>query len=333
MQRVRVRYVLVSVLACASFGATACSTGSSGAPGATSTGKSAGGSSKKVALVLGVKGSPFYNAMACGAQARAKELGLSLKVSAGDQFAADSQIPVVNAVTASKPAVAVVVPTDATALVQPLTALKSSGAKVVTADQVLADAKLAESQIITDNEKGGQLAGAEMSKLLGGKGKVLVITQPPGSSAQDARTKGFVEELKKHPGIKYLGAQYQSDDPQKAAQIVTSTLAAHPDLSGVFSTNDQGAIGALTGLKQASAGKRVKLVAYDAASAEVAALKNGTLSALIAQNPVQEGQVAMETAAKLIKGQSVPRTQLTELVVIGPGESAKADKYEYKANC
>jgi ribose transport system substrate-binding protein len=336
MQRIRVRYVLVSALACAAFGVTACSTGSSaGSSGSTGStqGKSGGSSSKKVALVLGVKGSPFYNAMACGAQAKAKSLGLSLKVSAGDQFAADSQIPVVNAVTASKPAVAVVVPTDATALVQPLTALTSAGAKLVTADQVLGNSKLAQSQIITDNEKGGQLAAAEMSKLIGGKGKVLVITQPPGSSAQDARTKGFEEELKKHPGIKYLGAQYQSDDPQKAAQIVTSTISAHPDLAGVFSTNDQGAIGALTGLKQAKAGKKVKLVAYDAASAEVAALKNGTLSALIAQNPVQEGEVAMETAAKLIKGRSVPHTQMAELVVIGPGDSAKADKYEYKANC
>jgi len=73
-----------------------------------------------VALVLGVKGSPFYQALACGAQAKAKELGLSLTVSAADQFAADSQIPVVNAVAATKPAVAVIVPTDATALIAPM---------------------------------------------------------------------------------------------------------------------------------------------------------------------------------------------------------------------
>ena len=48
-------------------------------------------------VVLGVKGSPFYQALACGAKAKAKELGLALTVSAPDQFAADSQIPVVNA--------------------------------------------------------------------------------------------------------------------------------------------------------------------------------------------------------------------------------------------
>ncbi|GAA3739216.1 ABC transporter substrate-binding protein [Streptomyces tremellae] len=326
--------VISALVCCLALGATAtaCSTGSTTAAAGGASAAPSGGS-KKVALVLGVKGSPFYSAMACGAEAKAKQLGLDLTVSAGDAFSADAQLPVVNAVTAAKPAVAAVVPTDATALVQPLTALTAAGTKLVTVDQVLADPKPVRSRIVTDNEKGGRLAADEMNKLTGGKGKVLVITQPPGSSAQDARTAGFAAGIKKYPGITYLGAQYQSDDPQKAAQIITSTLAAHPDLTGVFSTNDQGAVGALTGLKQAGATKKVKLVAYDAASAEVAALKNGTLSALIAQNPVQEGEAAMETAQKLIAGTPVPATQLSELVVIGPGEKAKADRYAYKSTC
>lgn len=106
----------------------------------------------------------------------------------------------------------------------------------------------------------------------------------------------------KFTGLEYLGPQYQSDDPQKAAEIVTSTLSAHPDLAGIFATNDQGAIGAITGLRQAGAASNVKVVAYDAATAEVNAFKNGTIHALIAQNLKQEGEIAMEAAAKLIEG-------------------------------
>jgi len=286
-----------------------------------------------VALVLGVKGSPFYQALACGAQAKAKELGLSLTVSAPDQFAADSQIPVVNAVAATRPAVAVVVPTDAQALISPLKQLAARGTKIVTVDQTVTDSSFVQTQIVTDNAQGGRLAADAIDSLLGGKGKVLVITQPPGSAAQDARTTGFEEELKKYPGLIYLGAQYQSDDPQKAAEIVTSTLSAHSDLAAIFSTNDQGAIGALTGLRQAGALGRVKLVAYDAATAEVNALKNGGISALIAQNPKQEGEVAMESAAKLVAGKTLDKTTLTEIVTIKGGDTATADKYEYKADC
>lgn len=114
---------------------------------------------------------------------------------------------------------------------------------------------------------------------------------------------------------------------------MTSTLAAHPNLKAIFSTNDQGAIGAITGLQQAKATGTVKLVAYDAATAEVSALKNGSIQALIAQNPKQEGEVAMETASKLIKGQAVEKKITTDLVLIKSAETDKADKYEYKAGC
>jgi ribose transport system substrate-binding protein len=288
---------------------------------------------KSVALVLGVKGSPFYEALACGAKEKAKELGLKLTITAPDQFAADSQVPVVNAVTATAPMVAAIVPTDMQALIAPMKQLSDSGAKVITIDQTIGDSSFVRTQILTDNKQGGMLAADAMSALLGGKGKVLVITQPPGSAAQDAREAGFAEELKKYPGVVYLGPQYQSDDPQKAAEIVTSSLSAHPDLAGIFSTNDQGAIGAITGLKQAGAAGKVKVVAYDAATAEVNAFKNGTIQALIAQNPKREGEVAMESAAKLIAGGSLDKTTLTEIVTIKAGDTANAEKYEYKADC
>ena len=185
-----------------------------------------------IALVLGVKGSPFYQALACGAKAKAKELGLALTISAPDQFAADSQIPVVNAIAATTPVVAAIVPTDAKALIKPMKQLADRGTKIVTIDQTIEDSSFVQTQILTDNAQGGRLAADAINALLDGKGEVLVITQPPGSAAQDARTTGFEEELKKFPGIVYLGAQYQSDDPQKAAEIVTSTLSAHPKARG-----------------------------------------------------------------------------------------------------
>jgi ribose transport system substrate-binding protein len=286
-----------------------------------------------VAVVLGVKGSPFYEALACGAKDKADQLGLKLSVAAADHFAADEQVPVVEAVTARHPDVAVIVPTDTKALIAPMRKLAQMGTKVVTADQTIDDSAFVSTQIITDNEQGGRLAADALVKLLNGKGEVMVITQPPGSAAQDARTRGFEEQLKRNPAIVYLGPQYQSDDPQKAAEIVTSTLAAHPQLAGIFSTNDQGAIGAVTGLKQAKASGRVKLVAYDSATAEVNALMNGTISALIAQNPRQEGEVAMEIAKKLLGGGTVEKTTLTEIKVINAGDAALARQYEYKANC
>jgi len=41
----------------------------------------------------------------------------------------------------------------------------------------------------------------------------------------------------------------------------------------------------------------------------------------------------MEAAAKLINGESLPILTPAETVVIGPGDTASADKYEYKGDC
>jgi ribose transport system substrate-binding protein len=89
----------------------------------------------------------------------------------------------------------------------------------------------------------------------------------------------------------------------------------------------------LTGRRQAGALGKVKVVAYDAAAGKVVARNNGAIQALIAQDPKQEGEVAMESAAKLIKGDKLDKTTLTEIVTIKAGDNATADKYEYKGDC
>ena len=286
-----------------------------------------------VALILGVKGSPFDDALACGALDAGRRLGVPVTVFAPDHFTAESQAPVVDAVTARQPAIAVISPADSRGVSRPMRQMADRGTKLVTVDTTISDPSFVVSQVVTGNVAGGEMAAQAMIEVLGGKGSVLVITNPPGSVAQDERAKGFADTLRNAPGITYLGAQYQNDDPQKAAEIVTSTLSAHPDLGGIFSTNDQGAIGAVTGLRQAGAIGRVKLVAYDSATAEVNALKNGQISVLIAQNPKREGEMSIEIAKKLLDGQAVAKVATADTVAVKAGEAAKADRYEYKSDC
>lgn len=286
-----------------------------------------------IALILGVKGSPFDDALACGALDAAKKFGLHVDLFAPDHFTGESQAPVVDAVTARNPTITIISPADATGVTRPLKQMAERGTKIITVDTVVADPSFVASQVITSNVEGGKAAAAAMIKAIGGKGAVLVITNPPGSVAQDERTQGFEQGLKAAPGVTYLGPQYQNDDPQKAAEIVTSTLAAHPDLAGIFSTNDQGAIGAITGLRQAGAIGRVKLVAYDSAAAEVNAFKNNQISVLIAQDPKREGEMSVEIAKKILDGQPVEKQVLADTVPIMSGDTAKADHYEYKSDC
>lgn len=280
-----------------------------------------------LALVLGVKGSPFYEAMACGAQAKATELGVMLTVSASDQWGPDQQIPVVNAVGAVKPTAAAIVPTDVQALVAPMKQLSDLGIAVMTVDQTIGDESFVKTRIVTDNLEGGRLAAKAMGSLVEA-GKVLVLTNPPGTTAQDQRTQGFEEEIKNFPNLTYVGQQFYTN-PQQATEMITAALARDPDLAGVFVTNDLGAIGVVTGLRQANA-TGVKVVAYDAATPEVAALKNGQIAALIAQDPRREGELAVETAVKLAAGEPVDPVTYTEIVTLLATDPDKASAHEYK---
>src|SRR5688572_3947422 len=125
----------------------------------TGTGSDSGSASgKKFVLMVGVKGDPFYISMECGAQERAKELGVTLQVQGPDKFDATLQNPLLDAVAAAKPSALLVAPNDVKASAPPLKRIQDSGTKVVLVDTTVDDTSVGVSRIATDNNLGGQKA-------------------------------------------------------------------------------------------------------------------------------------------------------------------------------
>jgi ribose transport system substrate-binding protein len=104
-----------------------------------------------IALILGVKGSPFDDALACGALDAAKKLGLHVDLFAPDHFTGESQAPVVDAVTARSPTIAIISPADANGVTRPLKQMAERGTKIITVDTVVADPSFIASEVITSN--------------------------------------------------------------------------------------------------------------------------------------------------------------------------------------
>ena len=294
-----------------------------------------GGGQKQYKLTL-VKGDQFYVTMQCGAQEAAKAAGATLDVAAPDEFDASLQTPVVNAVVAKKPDAILIAPTDTKAMIPPLTQAKAAGIKLVFVDTTTENgAELAESEIASDNEEGGREAARTLAKLTGGKGSVLVINVKPGISTTDARAKGFEEEIKNTPGLKYIGQEYSNDKPEVAAAKATAALAAHPDLVGIFGTNLFSAEGAATGLRSAGASKKVKIVGFDAGPKQVEDLEQGIVQALIAQKPADIGKAGVEQAIAALKGEPVQKKIGTGFVVVTKDNMNDPDvqPYLYKSSC
>jgi ribose transport system substrate-binding protein len=304
----------------------------------SSTSTSGGGASTtakknyKMTLIAGVKGDEFYITMNCGAQAKAKELGVTLDFQGPDKFDPSLQTPVVNAVAAKKPDAVLVAPTDTKAMFAPIQQLSQNGSKIVLVDTTLDQPDMAVSQIASDNEGGGKAAAQALAKLIGGKGKVFVVNVKPGISTTDARGKGFADGAKEL-GLTYVGQEYDDDDAAKAAAVTKAALAKNPDLKGIFATNLFSAEGAATGVREAGKLGKVKIVGFDAGPKQVEDLKNGVVQALIAQKPAEIGADGVEQAYNALTGKATTKTIGTGSVAITKDNLDQNQDALYKSTC
>src|ERR1700761_5517774 len=116
----------------------------------------AASSNKNLVLIQGTKADNFYVTMGCGAQAEAKKLGYNISVQGPATFSAPQQIPIVQSVTATKPAAVLIAPTDENALIAPMQAMKSAGIKVIQVDTTISQKGIASASISSNNIKGGE---------------------------------------------------------------------------------------------------------------------------------------------------------------------------------
>jgi ribose transport system substrate-binding protein len=290
---------------------------------------------KKMTLVQGVKGDEFYITMGCGAQEAASKAGVDLDITGPDKFDASLQTPVLNGVTAKNPDAILIAPTDTKAMFAPIQQASQGGAKIILVDTTLDKPDVAESQIASDNVLGGRLAGEELSKLIGGKGKVLVVNVKPGISTTDQRQQGFEAAVKKESGIEYLGAEFSQDEPARAASIVKATLAKDADLKGIFATNLFSAEGSANGLREAGKLGDVKIVGFDAGPAQVKQLEEGLVQALIAQKPADIGRQGIEQAVNALEDKPVKEKITTGYVTVEKDtlDDPKVKEALYKPRC
>jgi len=137
-----------------------------------------------------------------------------------------------------------------------------------------------------------------------------------GAASSDQREKGFVDEIKKHPNITLVPILYSSSDVEKGQQAVENMLAANPNIKGIFAANEPAGVAAARVLEERGLAGKVKLVAFDASDAEIAALERGSIQALVAQNPFRMGYDGVTAAVKTLEGESVEKRIDTGVTII-----------------
>ncbi|GAA3391282.1 ABC transporter substrate-binding protein [Cryptosporangium minutisporangium] len=287
-----------------------------------------------IQFVQGVQGDEFYISMQCGIEEEAKRLGVTVKTQGPTKFDPTLQKPIVDSVVSAKPDALLVAPTDVTAMQTSLNQAKAAGIKVVLVDTTVDDPSVAVSAIASDNVGGGKAAFDAIKKLAPQGGKVLAMSVDPGISTTDQRAKGFEDAVKADSKYEYLGVQYSHNDPATASNLISAALQKDPDIVGVFALNLFSAEGTATGIRQSGKTGKVQVIGFDAGPNQVAALRAGTVQALIAQQPAEIGKFGLDAAvAALDGGQVTPKVQTGFTILTKDNIDGDGAKAVYKSDC
>lgn len=274
---------------------------------------------------------PFWGAMGEGVEAGAKEAGVEYYMQAveSDQ-AAESQLNVCNTMLERKPVAMITAAINSTNLLPCLKKAQDAGVKVVDLDGNLDQSILDKEgiditfRIGSDNVKAGAQGAEFMVEQLGAdaSGPVLVIEGLSGNITGEKRASGFADKLAElAPGLEIVASLPGDWDRGKAANITNDILTRNPDLKGIFAANDGMALGAVESVFAAGKGGDVVIVGVDGNSDAVKSIKEGRLTASVAQLPYLVGKQAVENVKQAVEGAevehqvTVPTLVLTKEVI------------------
>jgi len=278
---------------------------------------------KTVALVLKTLNHPFFVDMRRGAQEAADRLGVTLQVQAAErEIDVDKQMQIVENLLQTGIDVLAITPSGSREIVSALVKAKNANVPIVIVDTRL-DAKAAadagvgaKTFIGSDNFEGGKLAGEYVVKATNGKARVGILEGIPGHETGDSRLRGFREAVAKSPGITVVASQPANWERDQGFNVFQNMLQAHADIDTVFAASDLMALGAIEAIAAAGKTGKIRVVGFDALDDAKRAIEAGTMDASVAQFPYEMGKAAVESAVKLLNGETLPPDIMVKLEMV-----------------
>ncbi|WP_154116708.1 ribose ABC transporter substrate-binding protein RbsB [Vibrio cincinnatiensis] len=268
--------------------------------------------SDNIAIVVSTLNNPFFVTMKDGAEAKAKELGYNLIV-LDSQNDPSKELSNVEDLTVRGVKAILINPTDSDAVSNVIRMANRSKVPVITLDRGASRGEVV-SHIASDNVVGGEMAGHFIVEKIGEKAKVIQLEGIAGTSAARERGEGFMNAVK-GSGMQLLASQPADFDRTKGLNVMENLLAANPEVQAVFAQNDEMALGALRAVQ--ASGKNILIVGFDGTDDGIAAVNRGQLAATVAQQPDLIGALGVETADRVLKGESVDDYIPVPLKIIG----------------
>ncbi|GLY68141.1 autoinducer 2 ABC transporter substrate-binding protein [Amycolatopsis taiwanensis] len=327
----------------ASLAVTGCTKYSDSASG----GGDGGGTKYRVAFVPKLQGIPYFEAMNAGGEQAAKDNPNLQWLYQGPTTAdAAAQADVVRSFMQQKVNALFVAPNDPDSMGPLLAQASGQGVKVGTADT---DAPNSVRQVFVEQATSKDVGQAVIDQLLqpmGGKGSFAIVSC--GETAANLNSWIQVEKdyvAQKYPDAKLLDVVYAGEDQNKATQMATDLINAHPDLTGLIGQCSSSAPAVAQAVQDAGRIGKVFSVGVGTPKAMAPYLKNGSSSASVLWDVQQLGYLTAWTGAQLAEGKelaainhvsdalpAVPYDAASKTLVLGPPlvlTTDNVDKYNY----
>ncbi|MDM8536962.1 substrate-binding domain-containing protein [Desulfobacterales bacterium HSG17] len=263
------------------------------------------GFDKKIGLSISRLSNPFFTALHSGAKEAAKLFGLQL-ITEDAQDDDVKQLLSLKKFIDDKVDIIILNPTNAESVVPAMEIAQTKGIKILTVDRKSSRDDLIVSHVASDNLAGGQMAAEFIAQQLEGRGRVMEFEGIPGTSAAHERGTGFNKVMAAYPDIKISIREIADFKQVRAMEITTRLLSNNLEVDAVFAHNDEMILGVIQAFETSETPLPKVLVGFDAVSKALEAIKKKQLTATIAQKPAEMGWKAVQAAAKVLRGDTLP---------------------------
>jgi ribose transport system substrate-binding protein len=296
----------------AALALTACGGGDAEEPGGgAGAGDGAGGGDQPyIAIVSKGFQHQFWQAVESGAQDAAEELGAEITFEGPEsETEVAAQIEMLRTAVDRNPDALAFAALDSQAAAPMMQEAEERGIPVVAFDSGV-DSEVPVTTVATDNKAAAALAAEHMVELTGGEGKVAMVVHDQTSVTGVQRRDGFMEYIEENaPGIEIVDVQYGGGDQLRSTDITNAMLQAHPDLAGIYGSNEGSAIGVVNAVRQSGIDPDdLAVIGFDSGQAQIQAIQEGIMDGAITQNPVGMGYQTVEAAIAAINGEELPES-------------------------
>ena len=279
----------------------------------------------EIALIIKATDSDFWQTVIDGGEAF-DEANKNVHVTVyGPPSEADIEesIRILEDVVVSKPDAIVIASQAGTGAVPTIKNAMAQGIPVVTIDTMIPTEVV--SHLATDNKKGGRMAAEAMVGFLEEnkieKSGTIAILSAIVCDTDAERGAGFAERMKElAPNINVIRSRYTDNEVAQAMSVTEDFITTYDDLIGVFGIDYAMGEGIALAVEQAKLQDSVMVVAFDDAEAEIMALKNGAIKALVVQDPYGMGYKGCDFAVRAIAGEKIPSYLDTGVLIRKKGD-------------